>query len=106
MVCDSTFLIDKETHTSPKLIELKEILTEKMDLANSPGKVIIFSEWVVMLQLIGKMLQEEGIGFAMLSGKVQVKNRGKLVKKFEDDPQCKVSLSSEAGGCGAQPAGS
>jgi superfamily II DNA or RNA helicase len=100
MVCDSTFLIDKETHTSPKLIELKEILTEKMDLANSPGKVIIFSEWVVMLQLIGKMLHEEGIGFAMLSGKVQVKNRGKLVKKFEDDPQCKVFLSSEAGGAG------
>ncbi|MDQ6812809.1 MAG: DEAD/DEAH box helicase, partial [Bacteroidota bacterium] len=69
MVCDSVFLVDKETHVSPKLIELKEILTDKMDLQNSPGKVIIFSEWVVMLQIIGKMLHEAGIGFALLTGK-------------------------------------
>ncbi|MEO5998939.1 MAG: DEAD/DEAH box helicase [Chitinophagaceae bacterium] len=100
MVCDSTFLVDKETHISPKLVELKEILVEKMDLQNNPGKIIIFSEWVVMLQLIGKMLHELGIGFAMLSGKVQVRNRGKLVKKFETDPDCKIFLSSEAGGVG------
>ncbi|MEJ7768935.1 MAG: DEAD/DEAH box helicase, partial [Chitinophagaceae bacterium] len=100
MCCDSTFLIDKETHISPKLAELKEILIEKMDLQNSLGKVIIFSEWVVMLQLIGKMLHEAGIGFAMLSGKVAVKNRGLLVRKFETDPDCKVFLSSEAGGTG------
>ncbi len=100
MCCDSTFLVDKETHISPKLAELKEILIEKMDLPNKPGKVIIFSEWVVMLQIIGKMLHEAGIGFAMLSGKVEVKNRGKLVKKFESDPDCKIFLSSEAGGVG------
>ena len=100
MVCDSVFLVDKQTHVSPKLIELKEILTEKMDLQNSPGKIIIFSEWVIMLQIIGKMLHEAGIGFALLTGKVAVKNRGMLVKKFETDPECKVFLSSEAGGAG------
>ena len=53
-----------------------------------------------MLNLIGKMLHECGIGFAQLSGKVQVKNRDKLVKKFETDAQCKVFLSTEAGGSG------
>ena len=53
-----------------------------------------------MLQIIGKMLHEAGIGFALLTGKVEVKNRGKLVKKFESDPECKVFLSSEAGGAG------
>ena len=79
---------------------MKEILTEKMDLQNSPGKIIIFSEWVIMLQIIGKMLHEAGIGFALLTGKVAVKNRGMLVKKFETDPECKVFLSSEAGGAG------
>ncbi len=100
MTCDSTFLVDKETHISPKLEELKYILTEKMDLQNKPGKVIIFSEWVVMLQLIGQMLHEQGIGYAMLNGKVAVKNRGQLVKKFETDPDCKIFLSSEAGGTG------
>ena len=53
-----------------------------------------------MLQIIGKMLHEAGIGFALLTGKVAVKNRGMLVKKFETDPECKVFLSSEAGGAG------
>lgn len=100
MVCDSTYLVDKETFISPKLKELKEVLLEKLDLANSDRKVIIFSEWVTMLNLIGKLLHECGIGFAQLSGKVAVKHRDKLVKKFESDPRCKIFLSTEAGGSG------
>jgi len=100
MVCDSTFLIDKESHVSPKLHELKHILLEKLDLKNNQKKVIIFSEWVTMLQLIGKMLHECGIGFAQLSGQVAIKNRDKLVKKFENEPDCQVFLSTEAGGAG------
>ncbi len=100
MVCDSTFLIDKETNVSPKLHELRYILREKLNVKDQPAKIIIFSEWVTMLSLIGKMLREEGIGHVTLSGKVSVKNRGKLVEKFEQDPDCKVFLSSEAGGSG------
>ncbi len=100
MVCDSTFLIDKESYTSPKLKELKDILMDKLDVPNKENKIIIFSEWVNMLNLIGKMLHECGIGFAQLSGKVAVKNRDKLVKKFENDTHCKVFLSTEAGGSG------
>jgi hypothetical protein len=100
MVCDSTFLIDKETYISPKLQELKLVLLDKLDILNSDSKIVIFSEWVTMLSLIGKMLREEGIGFAQLTGQVAVKNRGKLIRKFEEDPDCKVFLSSEAGGTG------
>jgi SNF2 family DNA or RNA helicase len=100
MVCDSTFLIDKESYVSPKLDELKYILLEKLDLKNNQNKVIIFSEWVTMLQLIGKLLHECGIGFAQLSGQVAIKNRDKLVKKFESEPDCQVFLSTEAGGAG------
>ncbi len=100
MVCDSTFLVDKESHVSPKLHELKHILLEKLDLKNNQKKVIIFSEWVTMLHLIGKMLHECGIGFAQLSGQVAIKNRDKLVKKFESEPDCQVFLSTEAGGAG------
>lgn len=100
MVCDSTFLIDKETNVSPKLHELEHILLEKLDVRNKEAKIIIFSEWVTMLHLISQMLKKIGIGHVMLSGKVAVKNRDKLVKKFESDPHCKVFLSSEAGGAG------
>ena len=53
-----------------------------------------------MLHLIGKMLHECGIGFAQLSDQVAIKNRDKLVKKFETEPDCQVFLSTEAGGAG------
>ncbi len=100
MVCDSTFLIDKETNISPKLVELENILLDKLDIKNTKRKVIIFSEWTTMLHLIGKMLRSHNIGFTELTGSVPVKNRKKLIKEFEDNEDCCVFLSSESGGAG------
>lgn len=100
MVCDSTFLIDDNTDESPKMEKLKEILFEKLDLHRSNRKVIIFSEWVKVHKLIRQMLRENQIGFVELSGKIPVALRGELIKKFENQPECKVFLSTEAGGAG------
>jgi SNF2 family DNA or RNA helicase len=100
MVCDSTYLIDKETNHSPKLHELRYVLEEQMQIKQGGKKIIIFSEWVTMLGLIGEMLKNMGITYVQLSGKVAVKNRQALVKKFEEDPACQIFLSSEAGGVG------
>jgi len=100
MVCDSTYLIDKETNHSPKLHELRYVLEEQMQIKQGGKKIIIFSEWVTMLGLIGEMLNSMCITYVQLSGKVAVKNRQALVKKFEDDPTCQIFLSSEAGGVG------
>lgn len=100
MVCDSTYLIDKETHISPKMVELKDILIDKLDIRNNDRKIIIFSEWVTMLKLIGDMLKSEGITYTKLTGKVPVKRRGGLIKEFEENPDCRVFLSSESGGSG------
>lgn len=100
MVCNSTFLIDKETHQSSKLIELKDILFNKLDLENTQRKIIIFSEWVTMLNIIGEMLTNHGITFSKLTGSVPVKKRKPLIENFEKDDNCKVFLSSESGGAG------
>ncbi len=100
MVCDSTYLIDELTNESPKLEELKYILLEKLDIKNTRRKIIIFSEWVKVHKLIGKMLRENNIGFVELSGKIPVKSRGELISKFEDNDQYKIFLSTEAGGSG------
>ncbi len=100
MVCDSTYLIDDETNESPKLEELKYILLEKLDVANSERKIIIFSEWVKVHKLIGHILRENNIGFAELNGSIPVKLRGELIRKFETNPYCKIFLSTEAGGSG------
>ncbi len=100
MVCDSTNLVDYETNYSPKLDELKDILFEKLDINTNGKKVIIFSEWIRMNNIIGKMLRENNVGFAELSGNIPVKHRGKLIQKFEENKDCRVFLSTEAGGSG------
>jgi ERCC4-related helicase/predicted nucleic acid-binding Zn finger protein len=100
MVCNSTYLIDKETHISPKLDELKEILLEKLNIKKGNRKVIIFSEWITMLKLIEKILQSNGIGYVMLTGSIPVKDRGRLIDEFTNNPDCLVFLSTEAGGSG------
>ncbi|GHS99952.1 hypothetical protein FACS189421_11340 [Bacteroidia bacterium] len=100
MVCDSTYLIDEETNESPKLEELRDILFEKLDLRNSNRKIIIFSEWIKVHKLIGQLLRENNIGFVELNGNVPVKLRGELIRQFEDTPECKIFLSTEAGGAG------
>ena len=100
MVCDSTFLVDKETNHSPKLDELQEILLEKLDIKTTKKKVIIFSEWKTMLHLISKMLRAHNIGYAILSGDVPVKKRGYLIEEFANNPDCQVFLSTDAGGTG------
>ena len=100
MVCDSTYLIDEETNISPKMEELENILFEQLDIKNASRKIIIFSEWIKVHKLIGQMLRQNKIGFAELNGKVPVKLRGDLVRKFENNPECKIFLSTEAGGAG------
>ena len=100
MLCDSSYLIDKETNYSPKLDELKTILLEKLDIKKRKKKVIIFSEWKTMLALIGRMLSSNDIGYTVLSGDVPVKKRGQLIEEFKNNPNCLVFLSTEAGGAG------
>jgi superfamily II DNA/RNA helicase len=96
--CNSTYLIDRRTHISPKLKELEGIL-EEMAVQNG-RKMVIFSEWTTMTFLIGRSLSDAGLGFVELSGKVPVKKRQALIDEFTTNPQCRVFLSTDAGGTG------
>jgi len=100
MVCNSTYLLDTETNDSTKLIELEHVLIEKLDVLNSNKKIIIFSEWLKSHKLIGEILRKHDLRYIEFNGKVPVKKRGELIKKFEGDPTCKFFLSTESGGSG------
>jgi len=100
MVCDSTHLVETGEPCSPKLEELKQVLLDKMDIEHSSHKVVIFSEWIRMNQMIGRFLRDNNIGYVELNGKIPVVNRPKLIKEFMENPDCKVFLSTEAGGTG------
>lgn len=98
MVCDSTYLIDKETNISPKLDELVSILNEIV--IENRRKAIIFSEWTTMIYLIGKVLSDMGIGFVEFTGRIPAAKRQRLIEEFHSNPECMVFLSSDAGGLG------
>ncbi len=98
MVCNSTYLIDRKTHISPKLKELEGVLNELVIQDNR--KMVIFSEWTTMTYLIARHLSDVGIPFVELSGKVPVKKRQLLIDEFTNNPSCKVFLSTDAGGTG------
>ena len=98
MVCNSTFLVDRKTNISPKLKELERVLS---DIAiENQRKVVIFSEWTRMTFLIGKVLSELAIPFVELSGKIPTNKRQRLIDEFTNNPECRVFLSTDAGGVG------
>jgi SNF2 family DNA or RNA helicase len=98
MLCDSTFLLDKETNVSPKLDELAELLRDL--LSAGPHKVVVFSQWEMMLQKAAEVAEKLGFGFTLLHGKVPGKERRALLERFRDDENCRVFFSTDAGGTG------
>ncbi len=98
MVCDSTYLIDRKSHISPKLSELAGIIDELV--IQNQRKIVIFSEWTTMTYLVAKQLSDMEISFIELSGKVAVKKRQALIDEFTNNPDCRVFLSTDAGGTG------
>jgi superfamily II DNA or RNA helicase len=98
MTCDSTYLIDRQTHISPKLKELEGVIQELV--VENGRKMVIFSEWTTMTFLIARHLSDAGIKFVELSGKVPVKKRQALIDEFTNNPDCRVFLSTDSGGTG------
>ena len=98
MLCNSTFLFDKETNHSPKLKEFREIIVELAVEENR--KVVVFSEYERMTRLAGEELKKLGIEFVSLHGGVPSRKRGALMKRFREDSECMVFLSTDAGGVG------
>ncbi len=64
-------------------------------------KILVFSQFTSALKNIEKNLEEVGINYIYLDGSIGSKERGELVKKFNEDPLISVFLISlKAGGVG------
>ena len=98
MVSDNTWLVDHKTKFGPKVEELETLLQEMV--IEGGEKVVIFSQWLRMNELVEEILNRNRIGYAHLNGSVPSKNRKALMTRFKDDPDCKVFLSTDAGGVG------
>ncbi|MEE8060148.1 MAG: DEAD/DEAH box helicase [Pseudomonadales bacterium] len=99
MTADSTYLVNKETPAySSKLEELENLIEQ---LYREPGrKVILFSEWTTMLDLIEPILNKRKLNFVRLDGSVPQKKRQALVNQFQTDDNCKLFITTNAGSTG------
>jgi hypothetical protein len=98
MSCDAAGLADKETEGSPKLDELAGLLDEIC--VQGGHKVVVFSEWERMQWMAATVCEKLGIGHVRLHGGVPSDSRSRLIDRFFADPDCKVFLSTDAGGVG------
>ncbi len=98
MVCDSTYILDLKTRYDTKILELMCILEEFF--ANPNEKVVIFSQWARMNNLVAEELESRKMPYQYLHGGVPSKKRQDLLKSFREDPECRVFLSTDAGGVG------
>jgi SNF2 family DNA or RNA helicase len=97
-ICDSPSLLPDDEY--PNEVSAKiEVLLEQLEGQIADHKVLIFSQFVGMLDLIKKALLERNINFEYLTG--QTKNRAEKVKNFQENPEVSVFLISlKAGGVG------
>src|SRR5438270_5786 len=64
------------------------------------GKVLLFSEWTTMLDLIEPLLEKRRLHFVRLDGSVPQKLRQGLVQEFQSNPGCRLFLTTNAGSTG------
>ncbi len=98
MTCDTPYILDQDCRDCPKLEELEGILADF--LAEPQCKVIVFSEWVRMLELVGELAREMDLETAWHTGAVPQARRRAEIRRFKDDPDCRLLLSSDSGSVG------
>lgn len=97
-ICNSPALLSENEYYGDQSAKLDEVITQVLKL-QSEHKVLIFSQFVGMLNLIKERLDQEAIKYAYLTGKTR--NRQEQVEAFQEDEEIRVFLISlKAGGTG------
>ncbi|QBJ85124.1 DEAD/DEAH box helicase [Chryseobacterium gleum] len=96
-ICNSPVLM-KEGYSGENAVKI-EILTEQILGKSKDHKILVFSQFVGMLDLIKAELEQHNIGYEYLTG--QTKDRGEKVTHFQNNEDIRVFLISlKAGGVG------
>jgi SNF2 family DNA or RNA helicase len=105
-ICNHPSLFEGEfkdygKYSSGKWDLFVELLGESL---GSGQKVVVFSQYLKMLELIESYLKDKGIEFATIRG--HIRNRAEAFRRFNHDPNCMVfSASLRAAGLGIDLAG-
>lgn len=95
-ICCHPLLVGGEEISSAKLDQVMLDLEEALE---NKRKVLIYSQFTQLLQLVKKRLEEKGWSYVYLDG--ETKDREKVVFSFQNDPNIPIFLISlKAGGVG------
>ncbi|MFT2007992.1 DEAD/DEAH box helicase [Pontibacter sp. 13R65] len=97
-ICNSPALLPGEAFYGEASAKM-EVLMEQIESKAGQHKILVFSQFVSMLNLIKKELEARGIWYEYLSGKTR--NRAAVVEEFQGNTAIRVFLVSlKAGGTG------
>ena len=96
--CHPSLFIENYQEGSSKLDQCMEILQEAI---SGGHKILLFSGYTSMFNIIEKELKKTNIHYFTLTGSTKVEERVKLVDEFNQNPEVKIFLISlKAGGTG------
>ena len=97
LCCDPRLCLEDYTGGSGKLMQLMEIVRDALEAGH---RILLFSQFTTMLDLIAEALDDEGIGYYMLTGDTDKEERMELVQQFNEGGEDVFLISLKAGGTG------
>jgi len=98
MSCNSTYLLDKKTDYGVKADELISVLEEIFERPDT--KVVVFSQWLGTHEILLDRLESSKCNYVLFHGRIPGTQRKELIRQFKNNPNCRVFLSTDAGGVG------
>ena len=95
--CDPALVYDNYTGKSAKLEQCVELVES---CVNSGHKLLLFSQFTSMLDIVAARLDGMGIRYFMLTGSTKPAQRLKMVNSFNTDDTSVFLISLKAGGTG------
>ncbi len=97
LCCHPNLVLEGYEGGSAKLELCMELLRDSLEEGH---KVLVFSQFVSMLGVIGEELKKDGISYYLLKGDTPSEERIRLVKAFNSDDTQVFLISLRAGGTG------
>lgn len=99
-ICDTPEILPGDEKYTGKSVKT-DLLIRHIKEKTANHKILIFSQFVKMLRVIEKRIQQEGISYEYLDGQSTSAQRQISVEHFQEDESCRVFLISlKAGGTG------
>ncbi|MBD5459120.1 MAG: DEAD/DEAH box helicase family protein [Lachnospiraceae bacterium] len=97
LCCDPSLLFEGYQENSAKMDMCMDLVRNAI---NGGHKLLLFSQFTSMLDLIRTALEKEGIGYYLLTGSTPKEKRLQMVEQFNRDDTPVFCISLKAGGTG------